>query len=104
MKYLIKISPCKGPAAKRSERSLTMALVSLAAVSAIALPAMLAGQAGSADAQVGLINPAGAAFNPATAKAYVVDAGKGVVNISDDSAGATVAVTGPTLPTPKMGR
>jgi YVTN family beta-propeller protein len=93
MKYLIKLWPCIGRPERKSERSWTLDLLSMTAVlAALVLPVAPAAQAPSATPQAGLINPAGAEFNPATGKVYVVDAEKGIVNISDDRAGKAVSV------------
>jgi YVTN family beta-propeller protein len=45
---------------------------------------------GQVKPNVGLINPAGVAFDVATGKAYTVDSRRGAVDISDDVTGSTV--------------
>jgi YVTN family beta-propeller protein len=91
MKYLTNSGKC--PAAKKQKFSAIGMLSALATAGGF----LFFGQLGVAQSPYtseisGLINPAAAAYNPATGKTYIVDPDGGAVTISDDAAHISVHV------------
>ena len=97
MKYLIKTQRCIEPVRPKFRVLQTLPLCLALAVAAVAVSVPAAAQEAAAP-NVGLINPASAAFNATTGKAYIVDANRGSVSVTDDATGETTEVKAGTGP------
>src|SRR5580692_4044328 len=87
MKYLI-----KPPSVAVTSSMLRLRFIPCIAVALLAATQSVVAQFSPAAPHTGLVNTAGAAFNPVTGKGYIVDSSAGIVHIANDHDGTVRSV------------